>query len=446
MFLESALLGAILIAGFYMAWNMGASDVANAMGTSVGSGALTLRRALVVAAALEFCGAFFFGSHVSSTIQEGILNIGVYQEQPLTVVYGMLAALLAAGAWLQIASYFGWPVSTTHSIVGAIIGFALASGGVHAVQWPTVFFIGSSWVLSPILGGLFAFIAFSAMRRFIFYSASPLQTAKKIFPYIVFSIAILLEQVVLAHSALEIENGSSIWGILIALAIAYVSHLAVRGLSVKPISCDVVDTDQLSAMQIVSQHVVSSTGSDVAMEGELAFATIHAEYEAVESLFSYLQIVSACLMAFAHGANDVANSVGPLSAAVAILQQGTVTVSMQVPTWALLLGASGIVIGLATWGWRVIETIGTKITELTPSRGFAVEFSAAAISLVASRMGMPISTTHTLVGAIIGVGAARGLGAIDLGIARDIATSWFVTIPAGALLSIFFFHLISIVG
>lgn len=411
MTIETTLLVFLLLAGFYMAWNIGANDVANAMGTSVGSGALSLRQAIMVAALLEFSGAFFFGSHVSETIQRGIVNPDLFSQNPLIFVYGMLAALLASGIWLQIASYFGWPVSTTHSIVGALVGFGMMAGGMEAVYWENVSFIITSWVLSPIVGAILSFFLFTFLRKKIFYADDPTEAAKRLTPFIVFIVFFTLSLILVFHGLKNLHFHATFFqafvsSTIIALAAAIISYFCVR------------------KIQSPSQSHSES------------------EYSSVEKIFSYLQIISACMMAFAHGANDVANAIGPLSAGIgAIGTTGVMAVKSSVPVWTLALGGFGIVIGLATWGWRVILTIGQKITELTPTRGFAAEFGAALTVAIASRIGLPISTTHTLVGSVIGVGFARGIGALNLSTTRDIVISWLVTVPAGAFLSMGLFYL-----
>lgn len=469
MTVESVLFILILLAGFYMAWNIGANDVANAMGTSVGSGALTLRQAVCVAAVLEFVGAFFFGSHVSETIQQGIIDTSSFSSQPLLVVYGMLAALIAAGFWLQIASYYGWPVSTTHTIVGAIIGFGVIVGGWDAVYWDEVGFIAGSWVISPFIGGILSFLIFIFLRKFIFYSSTPLEAAKKLTPLILFFVFAVLTFILTSSgfshvmqplNHLEKAGFSTIAGGC-AATIGYVSIRFSRWGAASPVRYADGDADILTSLEKAKKHLLKALESISAekryemsillqevdhlkhrYEVPLELLPANSEYTAIEKIFGYLQILSACMMAFAHGANDVANAIGPLSAAVSILKEGTLTTSTVVPTWALALGGVGIVIGLATWGWRVMETIGKKLTELTPSRGFSAEFGAALTIVLASGMGLPISTTHVLVGSVLGVGLARGLEALNLAMMRDIAISWLVTVPAGAILCIVFYEIL----
>ena len=466
---EVALLVLIVLAGTYMAWNIGANDVANAMGTSVGSGALTLKQAVVIAAILEFAGAFFFGSHVSETIQQGIIDSDIFINQPLTLVYGMLSALLAAGIWLQIASYNGWPVATTHTIVGSLVGFGAIVGGIEAVNWETVTFIATSWVLSPLAGGIVSYLLFNFLRKKIFYAYNPVVATKKLIPYLVFcfatSLALIMLYKGLTNIHLELNFFQAILlSSIIGLISALISFLAVKKIS-PPLIKQRTEAEyhpevsnqlekarrHLQQVQLVSRGAIQYQASELLNEIESLSHSLKqreqdgresAEYAIVEKIFGYLQVCSACFMAFAHGANDVANAIGPLAAAIGILTTGVVASHAYIPTWTLGLGGLGIVVGLATWGWRVIETIGKKITELTPTRGFSAEFGAAVTILFASRLGMPISTTHTLVGSVIGVGLARGIEALDLTTTRYIVTSWIVTIPAGALITIVIYYLI----
>lgn len=466
--METALLILILLTGFYMAWNIGANDVANAMGTSVGSGALTLRRAVFLAAILEFSGAFFFGSHVSKTMQSGIINADFFVNDPRTLVYGMLAALASAGIWLQVASYFGWPVSTTHSIVGAIVGFGTVVGGLEVIYWENVGFIVSSWILSPLLGGVLGYYIFNIIRRKIFYAPNPVEAACRLTPYLVFIVVTILAMVLVFEGLRNQNVNLSLMqkGLLtfapgfIGAGISYFLVQRISPSKEASISAPIYDGAEVAhSLERARKHlqkVSSSTrgelhyhvglileevkGIEQSLQQKQAVSDSHSEFLKVEKIFGYLQIMSACMMAFAHGANDVANAIGPLSAAVAILTTGLFAVDAPVPAWALTLGGVGIVIGLATWGWRVIETIGKKITELTPTRGFAAEFGAATTIVLASRLGMPISTTHTLVGAVLGVGFARGLEAVNLTTTRDILISWIVTVPVGAILAIILFY------
>lgn len=463
---ETILFILVVVAGAYMAWNIGANDVANAMGTSVGSGALTLKQAVVIAAVLEFSGAFFFGSHVTETIQKGIVDASVFQD-PLIVVYGMLAALIAAGAWLQLASYYGWPVSTTHSIVGAVVGFGIAASGLEAIYWENVAFIASSWIISPLLGGLISYGIFNLLRQYVFYAHDPVRAAKRVTPPIVFCIFFILSLLTIYKGLQNIDLNINFYQtILLSAAIGALGYIISKlcllrikapmeekledAYNYHPEVSNELEKARRHLLQVhaASRDVIQYQAKEILNEIGMLSESLKkkeetgkesAEYATVEKIFGYLQIISACLMAFAHGANDVANAIGPLAAAINILATGSVSNMTTIPIWTLALGGIGIVIGLATWGWRVIETIGKKITELTPTRGFSAEFGAATTILLASRLGMPVSTTHTLVGAVIGVGLARGIQALDLRTTRYIFISWIVTVPAGALIAIAIF-------
>lgn len=395
--------------GFFMAWGIGANDVANAMGTSVGARALTLSQAILVACIFEFAGAYLAGGEVTSTIRKGIIDPNLFASSPDLLVFGMLASLLAAGTWLLVASYNGWPVSTTHSIVGAIVGFAAVGISIDAVSWSKVTSIISSWVISPVMAGIISFIIFRSVQKLILNTANPFDNAKKYIPGYMFLVGFILSMVTLLkglkHVGLSLSFEESIlYSIIIGIGIALLGSLLLR---------NVDNTFQQR--------------EDVVFNG-------------VERVFAVLMVFTACAMAFAHGSNDVANAVGPLAAVVSIVQTGGEVASKSLmPWWILLLGGAGIVAGLAMLGYKVIETVGRNITELTPSRGFAAELAAATTVVLASGIGLPISTTHTLVGAVLGVGLARGLSAVDLGVVGRIIISWVVTLPVGAGLSIIFF-------
>ena len=396
------------IFGLYMAWGIGANDVANAMATSVGSKALTIKQAILVAAVFEFLGAVLAGGEVTSTIRRGIVDTNLMADDPRLLVLGMLAALLAAGTWLMVASRKGWPVSTTHSIVGAIVGFTVAGIGVGAVQWGKVGAIVTSWVISPVLAGVIAFCIFMTVQYLILRHSNPLERARRYVPLYIFLAAFSMTLVTilkgLTHVGLAISTTNSY---LLATAIA-------------------------ATVAVIGAIGISRIKSDPKAEKEHHFAT-------VERVFGVLMVVTACSMAFAHGSNDVANAIGPLAAVISVASTGIVGGQSAIPVWVLLIGGVGIVIGLATYGRHVIATVGQKITHLTPSRGFAAELAAAATIIIASGTGIPISTTHTLVGAVLGVGMARGIDVIDLRVVGQVFISWIVTIPAGAFLAIVFF-------
>ena len=397
------------IFGVFMAWGIGANDVANAMATSVGAKALTIKQAIFVAATFEFLGAVLAGGEVTSTIRKGIIDASLLSGTPETLIYGMLASLLAAGTWLLIASRKGWPVSTTHSIVGAIVGFAAVGVGIDAVHWGKVGTIVMSWVVSPLIAGFIAYFVFASVQVLILRQEDPLERAKRYVPVYIFLAAFTITLMTilkgLKHVGLTISIANAyLLAITIALVISSAGAFAIRRIKPDP---------KLEKRQ---------------------------HFYSVERVFAVLMIVTACSMAFAHGSNDVANAIGPLAAVIGIAQTGVVGAKSAIPIWVLALGGGGIVVGLATYGRRVIATVGHKITQLTPSRGFAAELAAATTIVIASGTGIPISTTHTLVGAVLGVGLARGIEAIDLRVVGRIFVSWIVTIPAGAFLAIVFFY------
>jgi len=398
-----------VVFGVYMTWGIGANDVANAMGTSVGSGAVSIKQAIVIAALFEFAGAFIAGGNVTATIRKGIIDPSAVVNSPEILVFGMLAALLAAAIWLMIATSRGWPVSTTHSIVGAIIGFAVAGIGIDAVSWGKVSQIAASWVVSPLLGGLIAFVLMQSIRRLILDTEHPFESAKRWGPAYVFMVGFIISLVTmfkgLKHLDIDLTAGMSfLVAVLFGLALAFVGWLMIR-------------------------RVVVDPGAD---------RDFH--YASVEKVFVPMMLFTACAMAFAHGSNDVANGIGPLAAVVSIVQSGgEVAQKAALPLWILVLGGTGIVVGLATMGYRVMQTIGTNIPELTPSRGYCATLAAAATVVLALRTGLPVSTTHIAVGAVIGVGLARGIGAIDLRVIGGIVVSWVVTLPAGGILAALIF-------
>ena len=394
--------------GLYMAWGIGANDVANAMATSTGAKAISMRQAFLIAAVFEFAGAVLAGGAVTATIRSGMLDTGDLAGDPELLIFGMLSALLAAAVWLNLASRNGWPVSTTHSIVGAIVGFAIVGIGFEAVKWAKVGTIVMSWVVSPLLAGIVAFLIFRTVQWLILDREDPLAQAKRWVPVYMFFAAFNISLVTLlkglTHIGLDLDTRQTyLLSAAIGVAIAVLGWALIRRIQPLP-------------------------GAD----RDNHFAT-------VERVFAVLMIVTACSMAFAHGSNDVANAVGPVAAVISTATSGQVQQTSSMPPWILLLGGAGIVFGLMTYSRAVMRTVGEQITALTPSRGFAAEMAAAATIVLASGTGLPISTTHTLVGAVLGVGMARGIAAINLQVVRNIFVSWVVTVPAGALLSVVFF-------
>ncbi len=398
--------------GFFMAWGVGANDVANAMGTSVGARAITIRQAILIAMVFEFAGAYLAGGEVTETVRSGIIDLegAGLEENPELLVYGMLSSLLAAGVWLLVASWRGWPVSTTHSIVGAIIGFAAAGISLDSVMWGEVAAIASSWVVSPVFSGVIALGLFLSVQKLVLDTDDPLANARRYVPWYIFLVGFIISLMTmikgLSQTSLEFNFAQT------ALVAASVG-LVTMGLGIL---------------------LLRRLALDAPGDGH--------ELDNLEKVFGVLMVFTACSMAFAHGSNDVANAIGPLAAVVGVVQTGGIFArESSVPEWILLLGGTGIVIGLSTWGYRVIMTIGSKITHLTPSRGFAAELAAATTVVIASGTGIPVSTTHTLVGAVLGVGLAKGVSALNLGMVGRIVLSWLITLPVGAVLSILFFFL-----
>ena len=398
-----------IVFGVFMAWGIGANDVANAMGTSVGSGAVTIKQAVIIAVIFEFSGAILAGGEVTATIRKGILDTALFVNDPHLLVYGMLASLLAAGTWLLIASSLGWPVSTTHSIVGAIVGFGAVGVGIDAVEWNQVVKIVMSWIVSPVLAGIIAFALFRSLQKLIIDTNHPFNNAKKYVPYYMFLVGLVVSLVTifkgLKHIGLSFDTVTSyILSIGFGLIIAVIGAFFIRNI-----------------------HLDPDENKDF-------------YYASMEKIFGVLMIITAAAMAFAHGSNDVANAIGPLAAIYSVIDSGGMVSSKSaLPLWILFVGGVGIAVGLITYGHKVIATIGKGITQLTPSRGFAATLAAAATVVIASGTGIPVSTTQVLVGAVLGVGLARGIAALDTRVIGKIFLSWIVTLPAGAFMSILFF-------
>ena len=418
--MDIIIIATIALLGLYMAWNIGANDVANSMADAVGSGALSVKKAVIAAGICEFAGAVLVGSHVTDTIRKGIVDPSALSSMPgmlegepaALLVIGMAAALFSAAIWLHFASWSGMPVSTTHSIVGAVAGFGIVAAGIGSVNWGKMTQIVASWFISPFAGGLMAFIIFKVISRMILGQQQPTKAAIRVTPYIVFFLAMVVTLATiykgLKHVLKGVEWLTDTHTLIIALVISLTSMVLSRGYVKKKL-------------------------------GDKESLPLAKQLELVEEVYVPLVIISSCAVAFAHGANDVANSVGPLAAVANILKTGTVEMKVPVPLWILMLGGFGIVLGLATYGYRVMATVGTKITEITPTRGVAADIAATATVLICTRMKLPVSTTHTLVGAIMGIGLARGLAGIDSRIAKKIFKSWLITVPAAAVVCIILF-------
>ncbi|HIG84858.1 MAG TPA: inorganic phosphate transporter [Verrucomicrobia bacterium] len=401
-----------VIFGLYMTWGIGANDVANAMGTSVGSGAITVKQAIIIAAIFEFAGAFLAGGDVTETIRKGIIDPGPISDRPELLLYGMLAALLSAAIWLMVASSKGWPVSTTHTIVGAVVGFAIVGIGPESVNWGEIGKIVASWIISPVLGGVIGFVLMVSIRKFIINANEPIKMARRYGPFYVFLAAFIVVLVSLfkglKHLKLDVSDGQKfLWATILGVLLAFVGKIMINRVKVD------------------------------------AIADKNFHYTSVERMFRPMMIFTACAMAFAHGSNDVANGIGPMAAVIGLIQSGgKVAQESEMPIWILLMGGGGIVVGLATLGYRVMQTIGEKITELTPTRGYSATLGAAFTVVLASTNGIPVSTTHIAVGAVLGVGLARGISAVDLRVLINIVVSWLVTLPVGAGLAALIFFIL----
>ncbi len=398
--------------GFFMAFGIGANDVSNAMGTSVGSGTITAKQAILVAMIFEFAGAYLAGGEVTETIKSGIIDVDQFSGRPDILVLGMMSALFAAGSWLLLASRMGWPVSTTHSIIGAIIGFALVTIGAEAVHWGDLGGIVGSWFVTPVVSGIIAYLIFTSTQKLIFDTEDPMKNAQKYGPFYMGLTSFILSIVTMT-----------------------------KGLKHVGLNLTTTETVVISSLISITSIIICFF---YFRSQSFANRVRGGAFGGVEKVFSILMLLTACSMAFAHGSNDVANAIGPLSAVVSVVENGgVIEAKSTLAPWILPLGAVGIVVGLAMMGYKVMGTIGTGITDLTPSRGFSAEFATAMTVVVASGTGLPISTTQTLVGAVLGVGFARGIAALNLTVIRNIVASWVITLPAGAILSIIIYYILS---
>jgi PiT family inorganic phosphate transporter len=394
------------IFGFYMAWNIGANDVANSMASAVGAKAITIRQAIFIAGILNIVGATFIGAHVTNTIRKGIVSPDVMSD-PHAALIGALSALLAAAIWVSFATWKSLPVSTTHSIVGAMVGFGIMVGGFSVIQWGKLGAVVASWVISPVFSLVIAFVMFKVIIRMVLSRKDCFQKALQLSP---FFIGLTVFVVVLSFlfktplgKNLEMSGSSSL---LTALLLSGIIGWA-------------------------GKMLLKRIPHDGRPDGE-------------EGIFRQIQIGTSCYVALAQGANDVANAIGPLAVVYFLVKSGTIGEKVPVPLFLLLFGGLGIACGIAMAGHRVMSTIGEKITVLTNSRGFCVDFSAATTVLVASKMGLPVSTTHAAVGGVLGVGLARGLEAVNMGIILRIVLYWVLTVPAAAITSMIIYKILDI--
>ncbi|MBL0351878.1 MAG: inorganic phosphate transporter [Candidatus Dechloromonas phosphoritropha] len=397
--------------GLFVCWGMGANNVANAMGTSVGSGAITLRRALLLAAVMEFAGAYLAGGEVAATISKGIIDGRLFEPVPHLLLFGMIGALLAVGIWLTVASMRGWPVSATQSIVGAVCGAGVAALGIDAVNWEMMAEIVVSWLISPVLGGIVALTLTLSIRKLIFNTENPIRQARRWGPMYAFLVGWIVALVTITAGLKYVNiNLSGVEGQILSIAIGI-------------------------ALAIIARVLMSRIHLEESEDRIFHFAS-------VEKLFVPLMVFTGAAMAFAHGSNDLANGVGPMAAAIQIIETQSVSPQSAVTPFMLLLGGVGIVIGVVTYGYKVMATIGNKITQLTPTRGYAATVAASIVVVAASGIGMPVSTSHIAVGAVIGVGIARGIGALDMRVIAGIIISWLITLPIAGILAAIVFHIL----
>ncbi len=402
----------ILIAGFtigfYMAWNIGANDVANSMASAVGSKAITLRQAIFIAGILNIVGAAFIGSHVTDTIRKGIVSPQVL-EDPQIALAGALSALLAAALWVSFATWKSLPVSTTHSIVGSMIGFGLVTGGFSVINWAGLVAVVSSWVISPVFAMVISFIMFKLIVRVVLSRPDPVAVSFRLAPFFI---------------------GLAVF--VIVMSFVFKTPMGKQ--------LD-LGTPVVLLLSLVLACVLGFAGKKVL----LIFKNVRTGEEGAEGVFRRIQIGTSCYVALAQGANDVANAIGPLALIYFLVKTGEAGTQVPVPFVLLLFGGVGIAVGIAMGGARVIETVGERITTLSNTRGFAVDFAAATTVLMASKMGLPVSTTHAAVGGVMGVGLARGLEAVNFGVIFRIMLYWVLTVPMAAATSMVIFKIIDII-
>lgn len=398
-----------LVVGFGMSCAVGANDVANAMGTSVGSKIITIRQAIIIAAIFEALGAASASGQVTMTLRSGIFDVSHFAHDPMHLAYAMLAALMASFTWLCLATYFRWPVSTTHSIIGALMGIGLLTIGIKGIKWSMMRSIFASWVVLPLVSGGLSYIIFRLTQKLIFLNDSPIRRVKLLMPFymaiVVFSITYIAVEACLPAIGVDY---SALLSFGVCVGVSFITFLI--------------------GVWSMTRYKV-----DLSLDYQ-------EQYKVCEKAFGILAVITACAMAFSHGSNDVANAIGPLAAIIELVHSGALSTSVDIPWQLTFFGAFGVVVGLGAYGYRIIETVGTQITSLTASRSFAAQFATALMIVIASGIGLPVSSTQTLVGAVLGVGVARGISALNLKVIRNIFMSWLVTLPAGAVLAIIFYR------
>lgn len=401
-----------LVLTLMMTWGVGANDLANVMSTSMGSKSISVRQAMLIAIIFELAGAFLGGGEVTETMRDGIINISYLNDKPLVLIEGMLAILVAGTIWMNLASFLGLPVSITNALVGSVVGFGTVELGTKAIHWQQVSYIAISWLSSPLIAGIVGFLLISSIQRLIFGNKNPVQRAEKLLPFYLFLIGMVL-------SFITVFKGLKHFGIHLplyqSLFITIGSGLLITYLGLK---------------------IINRMPSTPLKKRKDKFLYI-------EKKFSVLMGFTTCAMVFAHGANDISIAVGPLSVIHTLIGAKKMALSNHnYPAWIVLLGCFGVISGLIFYGRKVIETVGSSITALTPSRAFAATIAAATTVVISTSTGIPVSATQTLVGAVLGVGLARGIAALNLRVIRNIFMSWIVTLPASSLLTIVFYNLI----
>ncbi|MCC3594293.1 inorganic phosphate transporter [Microcoleus sp. PH2017_28_MFU_U_A] len=443
-------LGAIAILALYVAANLGANDVANSMGTSVGSKALTLRQAIIVAGILEFAGAVLFGQGVSETLATGVVNAEVFADKPQVFLIGMVSVLAACGLWLQIATSLGLPVSSSHAVVGAIAGFSWVAAGIHAVDWPTIGRISLTWVATPFASGALAALFYSGVKHWILDRPDPLFQLREWIPWLsaallsVFGIIVLpsvVDVALVQTGAIDFARDRLGWNLPIHDIAIAIGSIGAIGLSLNSWKKLEKEGSAASNVRDVTdrknkQEEIFSPSPTLPLSPSPTLPLSPSPplpHSSIEQQMARFQVLSACFVAFAHGSNDVGNAVAPLAAIAYIQRTGSFPLEdFNVPLWILVLGGAGIVIGLAIWGQKVIATVGENIIQLQPSGGFCAELATATTVLLASRLGLPVSTSHALVGAVVGVGLIKGWKSVRWKTLQSIGSAWVVTIPIAA--------------
>jgi len=444
-------LGAMAALALYVAANLGANDVANSMGTSVGSKALTLRQAIIVAGILEFSGAVLFGQGVSETLATGVVNAEVFADKPQVFLIGMVSVLISCGLWLQIATSRGLPVSSSHAVVGAIAGFSCVAGGIHAVDWPTIGTISLTWLATPFASGALAALFYSGVKYWILDRPDPLFQLREWIPWLsagmlsVFGVIVLpsvVDVALVQTGAIDLVGDRFGWNIPvhdIAIGIGAVGAIVLTLNSWKKLG--LVEKEEGRRKKEEGRGEKEEGRSTNSLTIPLS-PTPKLPHSLIEQQMARFQVISACFVAFAHGSNDVGNAVAPLAAIAYIRRTGSFPLEdFSVPLWILVLGGTGIVIGLAIWGEKVIATVGQGIIQLQPSGGFCAELATATTVLLASDLGLPVSTSHALVGAVVGVGLIKGWKSVRLQTLVSIGSAWLVTIPIAAGLAAIIFSI-----